>query len=144
MKAPKHATTNYRAILPFIQAVEASEGQHIKLEAGGFEPLTMENLQYRDYKGRPVYSIAHWYEQNGDLCCDPDMTFSVDHEAKTIWPLTYQMDCFGQYQQAFKRQADGKMTYSPYYLRELDEFLWQWLKNLEMQGFRKELEKCAI
>lgn len=137
MKAPKHATTNYKRLVPFLNAVDASEDKHIRLELSGYEPLVFEYL-YEDYRGRPVYSMTHYYEQNGDLMCDPDMTIAVDREAGEAWPRSYQMDALGVYQQVFKRQADGKMTYSPSLLRELDGFLWHWLRNVEEQGFRAE------
>lgn len=138
MNAPRHAHTNYKALKPFLN--ELNNTQHIHLDNDGYEPLVFEGLYYADYKGRPVISIAHYYTQNGDLMCDPEITFSVDLETETIWPQTYQMDALGVYQEAFKRQTDGKMTYSPRLLRELDDFLWQWLKNIKDQGFYEVME----
>jgi len=45
-------------------------------EAGGaFMPVYAECTG--NYRGRPIFSIAHDFEQNGDLCCDPDCTFWV-------------------------------------------------------------------
>lgn len=137
MKTPKHATTNYKALKPFLN--ELNNDPYLHFENGGYEPLVLEFLGYSDYKGRLVYSIAHYYEQNGDLMCDPEITFAVDLDAGEIWPITYQMDAFGMYQQVFKRQTDGNMTYSPRLLREIDEFLWQWLKNIKDQGWYEVL-----
>ncbi len=35
----------------------------------------------------PILSLAHYYEQNGDLVCDPDVTFLA---AKRVHPLTFE------------------------------------------------------
>ena len=37
----------------------------------------------------PIFSLAHYYEQNGDLVCDPDVTFLV---ADQVHPLTFEQD----------------------------------------------------
>ena len=129
----KHMHTNYEMILPFIQAADANDG-HKRFESKGYMPLSVENLCYTDYKGNPVYSITHWGEQNGDLMHDPDMTFSVNAEDKSIRPLTFQNDYMGIYQEVFI-ERDGKTLYSRRLLVDLDDFLWQWLKNIQAQGF---------
>jgi len=38
-----------------------------------------------------VYSLAHYYEQNGDLVCDPDMEFAVcKSDPMFIYPMSFQ------------------------------------------------------
>jgi hypothetical protein len=39
------------------------------------------------------------------------------------------------YQEVFGEQ-NGRRVYSPSLLRDLDGFLWQWLKNIADQGFK--------
>lgn len=133
MKAPKHATTNYKALRPFLDALTDTES--LRIENEPYERLCLESLGYTDYRGRPVYSMAHYYEQNGDLMADPDLTFSVDIEAGEIWPQTYQQDDLGLYQEVFKYTPDGRHLYSRPLLCSLDAFLWHWTKNLKAQGF---------
>ena len=133
IKYPQHASTNYKMILPFLEAAENNDG-HARFESSGFEPLSVEKLYYGDHFGNPVYSMMHWYTQNGDLMRDPDITFSVDRENHRILPLTYQMDALGQYQEVFI-QREGKTLYSRRLMVDLDRFLWQWLKNIQEQGF---------
>jgi len=129
----KHMHTNYEMILPFIQAADENDG-HKKIVNGSYMPLTIENLCYNDYKGNPVYSITHYGEMNGDLMSDPDMTVSIDKENRSVRPLTFQNDYMRIYQQVFI-ERDGKTLYSRRLLVDLDEFLWQWLKNIQAQGF---------
>jgi len=42
-------------------------GAHLRLENTAFEPLVIERIA-----GHQV-SVAHYYSQNGDLICDPDI-----------------------------------------------------------------------
>jgi len=138
MIKPKHSTTNYKALKPFLEAVDAAEG-HKHFKSGGYMDLVIENLEFSDEDGFPVYSIAHYGEQNGDLMADPDMEIAVNNKDGRIIPRTFQNDYMGMFQQVFKTQ-EGRRVYSPSLLRDLDTFLWQWLQNIEQQGFTPEEE----
>ena len=130
----KHSTTNYKSLMPFILAADQNEGsKHFK--SSGYMDLVIENLQTVDGDGFPIYSISHYGIQNGDLMADPDMEFSINHNEGRIIPRTFKNDYVGLYQEVFTVQ-DGRRVYSPGLLRELDQFMWQWLKNIEDQGFK--------
>lgn len=135
MKNTRHATTNYKLLLPLLQIVDETERRHHRFEASGYMPLSLEYLEYSDYKGRPVYGMMHWTTQNGDLMRDPDMTFAVDAETGTVHPMTYQNDFLHTYQEVYKTGRDGKLLYSPRLRTDLDDFLWHWLKNIHEQGY---------
>lgn len=139
---PRHATTNYKMVLPFIAAAK-NQGGHARFESSGFEPLSVEYLHYSDHNGNPVYGMMQWYVQNGDLMRDPDMTFSVNESTGSVLPLSYQLDALAVYQEVFRRNSAGQLMYSKRLLIDLDEFLWSWLKNLSEQGFdpSKPVEK---
>ena len=130
----KHSTTNYRSIMPFILAADQNEG-HKHFESSGYMDLVVENLCTTDENGFPIYSITHYGEQNGDLMADPDMEISINHSEGRIIPRTFRNDYMGLYQEVFSQQ-NGHRLYSPALLRDLDQFLWQWLKNIEDQGFK--------
>lgn len=138
MTKTRHGTTNYKGLLPFIGDMGPGKVTHKRYHAAGFMPLVFEYLHYNDYKGRPVYSMTHYGEQNGDAMCDPDLTFSVDSEAGTIEPQTFQNDYMGLYQRVYKQDDEGRTLYSRRLRIDLDEFLWQWLKNIAMQGYQLE------
>lgn len=133
----RHATTNYKMILPYIEKIGEIE-RPIRFKASGFMDLTVESLSYKDYYGNPVYSITHYGEQNGDLMCDPDMTFSINREAGTIIPLSYRNDYMGICQEVIQERK-GKMMYCVSLLKDLDYFLWMWLKNIKGQGFTPDV-----
>lgn len=130
----KHQHTNYKMIVPFIEAANNNSG-YLKCTAGGYMPLVIEKLYYTDPYDNPVYSISHYGEQNGDLMADPDMTFSINQEAEKIIPLSFRNDYMGINQEVLTR-IKGRLMYSSSLLIDLDGFLWHWLKNIQAQGFK--------
>lgn len=76
LKPTKHATTNFKMLVPFLDAVDRCEGS-ITMTRGGLMPLSIEDLGYT-FEGRKVYGMMHFYTQAGDMMRDPDMTFAVD------------------------------------------------------------------
>lgn len=134
MTTLRHATTNYKALATFIQGMDG-ENNHRKFTSGVYMPLVIEWLYYNDYKGRPVFSIAHYGEQNGDLMRDPEMTVAIDFDAGAVEPLSWRNDYIGRLDEVYKRTAAGQLLYSQRLRTSLDEFLWQWLKNIKDQGF---------
>ena len=134
IRKTKHARTNYKAIKPFLLTVDREEG-HKHFKSPGFMDLVIENLQFSDFEGNPVYSMSHYGEQNGDLMADPDMEFAVDDRNQRIIPRTFRNDYMGIMQEVFKVAPDG-IRYSDRLLVDLDHFLWQWLQNIDDQGFK--------
>ena len=130
MKPTKHATTNYRMLKPFLDGLAGRT--HRRYESGGYMPLVVEAL-YDDGDCK-VYSLTHYGEQNGDAMRDPDMELRVNHTAGTVEPLTFRNDYMGLFQEVYITRG-GKLLYSKRLRADLDEFLWQWLKNIQDQGF---------
>ena len=130
--SPRSASSNYKRLLPFLDAVDASDDQHITFHADGYMPLSIESLGY-SFNGCPVYSMMHYYVQYGDLMRDPDMTFYVDRDNKKIVPMSFQQDGLGipLYQEVF----DSLTRYRPRLLSDLDSFLRTWTTNIIDQGF---------
>lgn len=135
MKPTKHATTNYKRLKPFIDALGG--GSYRKYTAPGYMPLTLEYL-YSEDGGSAIYALAHYGEQNGDLMADPDMQIRVDPEAGTVEPLTWQNDYMGRFDQVYIYRGSQKL-YSPRLRASLDDFLWHWLQNIEAQGFARSI-----
>lgn len=142
MKPTRYASCNYKRLLPYIEGMN-EEDDHRRYEAPGFMPLVIEYLHYSDRHGHPVFSVTHYGEQNGDLMADPDMQIAVDFSAGQVEPLTFQNDYMGIYQEVYKRDARG-LVYSPRLRSDLDDFLRQWLKNIQMQGYELEKKAAAV
>ncbi|MEZ5945234.1 MAG: hypothetical protein R3C18_27990 [Planctomycetaceae bacterium] len=80
-----------------------------------------------------VVSVAHYFEQNGDLCCDPDMTFLVNDLG--VFPLTFQQAIPPVYQVAAEFTENGGMRYNKQLQKQLTQFANGWMKNIEAQQF---------
>lgn len=109
---------------------EIKEGS-TTLKSGSFMDL---HFEIHNIEKDLVYgSMAHYYEQNGDLCPNPDISFRIDRTAGTIEVLDYS-DYFG-YQNVYTE--DGKGVYLKR-KNSLNRFLGQWLSNLKKQGFKNK------
>jgi len=113
---------NYERVLPLL-------ADYRKIQVPGYMPLVVEKI------GDNEYSLAHYYEQNGDLMCDPEITIRVYPSMKMVEALTYQQDNLGIYQEVYPEP--GK--FYPHLKRELNSFLGMWLRNLKDQGFYKQI-----
>ncbi|MDY0218835.1 MAG: SNF2-related protein [Candidatus Cloacimonas acidaminovorans] len=88
-----------------------NEDLYIKIERRGFEKLVIQKISKNEI------SIAHYYEQNGDLMIDPEAIFEiVDGRlvAKTI-------------------QHNFNLPVMP--IKDNDPFFKLWAENLKSQGF---------
>ncbi|MEZ8801206.1 hypothetical protein AB6D78_08440 [Vibrio splendidus] len=74
-------------------------------------------------------SLAHYFEQNGDLCKDPEMVVLIYPSQRMVEAFTFEMSIPPIYQQVFPEP--GK--FYPHLRKELNTFLRQWLNNLITQ-----------
>lgn len=82
------------------------------------------------------YSVAHNYEQNGDLMCDPDMEF-YRHISGEWFPVAIQ-HATGYYVRAVEFADDGTVKgYRVRALADLVSFARTWMRNIrEQQSLR--------
>jgi uncharacterized protein YqiB (DUF1249 family) len=109
-----------------------------RLTARGFMDLVVEVLPPCPETGAMVLSIAHYFEQNGDLCQDPEMTVRIflpqDGHHGTVEAFTFQQSIPPIYQVAYPKPGYVAQKLK----RELNSFLTFWLRNLKAQGHRGE------
>ena len=105
-----------------------------RLRAAGFMDLVVEVLSRNP--STMVLSLAHYFEQNGDLCQDPEMEVRVylprDEHPGRVEALTFQQAIPPIYQRVYPEP--GKVV--PRLKRDLNDFLTTWLRNLKQQGHR--------
>lgn len=81
----------------------------------------------------PVFSVAHYYVQNGDLMRDPDMTFLRGADGE-YYPLSYQQDGLGIYQDAIEWDDSGNMKgFRPKMQADMVSFANDWMENIRDQ-----------
>ena len=117
---------NFRTLARFVPALLNNKVTYLRLEAGeGMEPLVIERI------GGGRISMAHYYEQMGDLMADPDMEFIFEQAKQELRPRTFQQDNMGVYQTV--EREDGSVNFLKE--NELSRFTETWLKNLHDQEY---------
>lgn len=118
--------------------VDLSEPEaHFKVESGGFMDLVVENI------GANQISVTHYYEQNGDLCQDPEIVFLVgcDGEWYPVEWTTPAVMFAGRVVGGWKRYVEIDAEKGSWVRgdlrgqRDLAIFANKWADNLKMQGF---------
>lgn len=140
---------NQQAVKTFCKLLDRMGIQtYFKFTSEGFMPLVMEQvgeLLTTPYGTGQLYSLAHYYEQNGDLMRDPEMVFIVvdnrkdpkDYEFIGIYPQLFQQDSLDIYEESVNIVHNNVTTYKPAWQAAHVTFANQWLKNIQQQGFIK-------
>jgi len=117
--------------LEMLGVIEVLEAGHDsgKSRSSGFMDLSLDILN-EETPGVVRIALAHYFEQNGDLCADPDMEIRVYKERQLAEALTFQMAMPPIYQEVYPEP--GKVA--PRLKKELNSFLNTWLKNCLNQG----------
>ena len=112
--------------------MEALKANQIKIKNGGYMDLVIEYVGTGP-RGLPLISVAHYFEQNGDLMADPEMTFEIS-ALGGLYPISYTQHSLGLYQVAIWTE-EGKTYHKPRLSHQLAAFAKTWSNNLRMQGF---------
>lgn len=102
------------------------ERNTMRLTKAGFMDLIVEKIDIEaaaDRENCEGLSLAHYYQQSGDLIPDPDMELVVDWDRKRVEPVSIAMT--GIYRRASESRAEEQDQAS---------FLVMWLRNLRAQG----------
>lgn len=91
-----------------------------------------------------LYSLSHYYEQNGDLMRDPEMCFFVidnrngfpaDYQNVKVAPYMFQQDSLELYQESVHMENSKLTVFNRKMQQDHTVFANQWLKNIQQQGF---------
>jgi len=124
--------------------IEKLKEDHIKIHNSVYMPLTIEWIG--EIMGKPLISVCHYYEQEGDFMRDPDVVLMVTESAPHIptrrfsdsnyfyEAVSYRQDGLGVYDEAVFKDGDTwhvkkKMQGS------IESFMRVWDKNLGDKGF---------
>jgi len=108
---------------------------HIKIDnsEGVFMSLSFELLSDINFNGvvAKIYAMAHYYQQNGDLVPDPDMTFiQLVDTPDVIYPAS-MTNTFG-YKEGIWND-NGKWVMDVKEQADQTSFANMWLKNINEQ-----------
>jgi len=116
--------------------VDLKEHTVYRLKASGFMDLVLEVLITFPENDTLILSLCHYFEQNGDLCQDPEMEVRVYLPNKErrgmVEALSFQQALPPIYQRVYPEP--GKVI--PLLRQQLNNFLGLWLRNLKQQGHK--------
>lgn len=118
------------AILKELNLQEGTVGTAGKIDRGGNCIMAI----HVEWVGDGLLSLAHYYEQEGDLLADPEMVFWFSSN-KEFYPVSFKQDgVFPIFQKAilFGENYQPK-RYNKIYVNQLVSFSNQWLKNICFQ-----------
>lgn len=102
-------------------------GSHLKLENEPYEPLCIETI------GKHLVSVAHYYEQNGDLVPDPDIVFFTGYGP---WvPISMQQWSGLTTTSWLAEDGEEIEKFLPRKQMDIASFCRIWARNLKEQGF---------
>jgi hypothetical protein len=116
--------------------LQVGQSRKVDNSGGTYMAVHVDRLSERRY------SLAHYYEQNGDLVCDPDGVF-LKTDAGWL-PVSLQL-CTGHYTEAVQVDGDDEpVTFRARALQELVQFGAMWLRNICSQqgGLRAIGQAC--
>ncbi len=110
------------------KGLNVGDSRKIDNSEGSFMAVHVERLHGN------VYSVAHYYLQNGDMMADPDITFLKNDLGWT--PLTYTQHSLGLFQVAAKIDASQAIThFSRSLSASLRSFTTNWMSNILAQQY---------
>ena len=118
-------------IAKIISIFGGAKGIYVSIENPPYMHLVIENIG-QGPRGHQAISVAHYFEQNGDLCQDPEMTFELVPEGATVQyePLSFQQALSPLYQEVFATGSENLRL-----KHQLTTFAEMWDRNLGQQGF---------
>ena len=122
----------FRKNMEKICRCKLEEIQDIRIDNESYMRLCVENLG--TVWGYTLISMAHYFEQNGDLVQDPDVVFAISNTTGSITPVSIQHS-FGVVRTYFFITEEMKNRSG---CKDLMQFMNYWTKNLISQGFHKE------
>ena len=134
MNTPKPVNKRGCAVMDILTAGLNSVGDHRKIDNNGEDSAIMavsvECIGEVEGLGL-LYSIAHYYEQNGDLMRDPDMVF-IRLPNSRYYPTEYRQDGLGVHQVSIEFE-DGSMMIRPKMQKDHAVFAGSWMQNIKGQ-----------
>lgn len=98
---------------------------HVRFDMTGYERLVIE-------RHAELISVAHYFEQNGDLIADPDVELHFP-----TWTPTAITQSWGYRREKFI-ERDGATLVDTRFHREVSSFLSLWARNIHAQGWAKQ------
>ncbi|MBI5933826.1 MAG: hypothetical protein HY867_08970 [Chloroflexi bacterium] len=104
---------------------------HVRFDMPGYQCLVIE-------RHGELISVAHYFEQNGDLVPDPEAELHYP-----TWTPTAITQAIGYRREKFI-QRDGQTLVDTRFHREVSSFLNMWARNIQAQGWEKRATASGV
>lgn len=105
-----------------LDAFQTQADFHVRFDMPPYQPLVIERHGER-------ISVAHYYEQNGDLVPDPDVELQYPS-----WTPTAITQALGIRREKFI-ERDGRTFVDTLFHKQVSFFLALWARNIQAQGW---------
>ena len=95
---------------------------HVRFDMPGYQRLVIE-------RHGELISVAHYFEQNGDLISDPEVELHYP-----TWTPTAITQSIGYRREKFI-EREGQTFVDTKFHREVSSFLSMWARNIQAQGW---------
>ncbi len=130
-----HLNQDAKTIMDELTKGVTPDSSHKKIDnsKGAFMAVHVEYLHEVKPYGS-LFSVAHYYEQNGDAMRDPDMEFLRAHDGN-YYPAYYRQDGIPNGEkEVFIYNEDGEIKqFRPRLMRDLKDFGNMWMENINVQ-----------
>ena len=124
---------NKTATATLKKIVSKLENGYVKIDNtnGSFMPVSVEQI-FENEKYKQI-SIAHYYEQNGDLMADPEMVFIYSKALDVFFPSYFMQANLGIKEDSIIMEHGEIKGYSAKLQTDHAAFANLWLRNIKHQ-----------
>jgi len=105
---------------------DGATAKRVGEKGGAFMQVVVERLD------EETYSVAHYYEQNGDLMRDPEMVFLKGCDGQW-YPISFRQDGTGTDQTSAEKDPARGWLVAPRLQAEHARFASMWMRNIRAQ-----------
>jgi hypothetical protein len=141
MRPSKRMKNVIEKLLSEVGKTPLERGLYVKITQDGYDRLVIEGLGHRRV------SVAHYFEQNGDLIADPEIVFFIGYDGNW-YAVETTMALIGhrEYARFAYRNHHWELTHINAYMQaDLSSFAGIWAKNIRAQGWIRmaRREECV-
>ena len=111
---------NYLRIKALAEPVLTGKATYLKYHSKAMMDLNIETI------GDNEIAISHYYEQNGDMMADPDVTLKIDRQNELAMATSYSQDNLCYY---------ISIEQEPKLMNDVNDFVEDWLNNIENSDY---------
>ena len=114
---------NYLRIKSLAEPILDGRATYLKYRSKVLMDLNIEIINDNEI------AISHYYEQNGDMMADPDVTLKFDNQNEIIYATSYSQDNLSYY---INIEHEAKL------MNDVNSFMEEWLDNIENGDYELE------